>query len=67
MAYIVAPSNTKYFGLSTDAKPVLSGVSQAGAKLVELDTGLKYYWSGSDWVQDLSMYLAVKTALEDAV
>jgi hypothetical protein len=47
---------------SDDTKPTPLGV---GAKLTELNTGQKWIWAGDRWVEDLSMYYAVRSALED--
>lgn len=47
-------------GVSTDAKPHLTGV---GGSFTELDTGAKYLWNGEQWVEDLTMIYALSEAL----
>jgi hypothetical protein len=36
--------------LSTDTKPTL-GIDDTGTKGYETDTGIKYEWTGADWIE----------------
>lgn len=63
MAVTVIGDKQEIIGLSTDARPSLT-VVKAGSTFTELDTGMKYVWSGTEWVEDLTMYNAVKMALD---
>lgn len=65
MAVTVIGDKQEIIGLSTDARPSLT-VAKAGSTFTELDTGMKYVWSGTEWVEDLTMYNAVKMALDAA-
>ena len=38
-----------------------------GAKAIVLDNGTKFIHNGNRWVEDLTLYAAVKMALEDVV
>ena len=49
---------------SKDVKPTPVVV---GAKIKELNTGLKFIYDGANWIEDLTLYTAVKMALEDVV
>jgi hypothetical protein len=66
MALQIVGQKVEYIALSTDTRPQLVP-EKAGSIFTELDTGMKYVWSGTDWVEDLTLYNAVKMALEAAV
>jgi hypothetical protein len=65
MEVTVIGDKQEIIGLSTNTRPSLT-VAKAGSTFTELDTGMKYVWSGTEWVEDLTMYNAVKMALEAA-
>jgi hypothetical protein len=65
MAVYPVGQKQEFLGLSTDTRPVLT-VAKTGSTFTEIDTGMKYVWVGSGWVEDLTMYHAVKMALEEA-
>jgi len=39
----------RWFGLSTDAMPILGGTLQAGHEFYETDTFIKFFWDGTQW------------------
>jgi len=56
-------SYKKYIGLSTDTKP--TSVVGIGHGFYETDTGYNFIWDGVNWVEDLSLMVAVKDALAE--
>ena len=63
MAVKLVTDVRRFIGLSSDTKPHITNV---GTEFTELDTGVKFIWDGECWVEDMTMYHAVKQALEDA-
>ena len=61
MAVVSIKNPGKWLGLSTDEKPVTSLV---GSKFQETDTGKKWLFDGANWVKDLSLIYAIRTAME---
>jgi hypothetical protein len=57
---LATPPAKQYYGLSTDTKPT-SDVP-VGRIFNELNTGIKWIWSGSEWVEELSMIWAISQA-----
>ncbi len=62
MAVNLITLEQKWIGLSTDQKPMNA---QIGAKFTETNTGKKFIWDGSNWVEDLTMIWAINTALRE--
>ena len=45
-------SNGNYACLSSDTKPTLTNTpADINALIVELDTGLVFYWTGTEWAK----------------
>lgn len=65
MAVQLVNDTRKFVGLSSDTKPRLAS-KVYGGEFTELDTGQKFIWDGDNWIEDLTLYFAVKTALEEA-
>ena len=63
MAVHKITNNDEFVCDSSDVKPTPVGV---GARITELNTGLKFIYDGANWIEDLTLYAAVKMALEDA-
>ena len=64
MAVHKITNHDEYVCDSSDTKPSPVGV---GARITELNTGLVFMYDGANWVEDLTLYAAMKMALEDVV
>ena len=53
---------TRSLGLSTDPKPT---AVFPGSTFYETNTGLKWIWDGSNWVEDLSLIYAIRAAIKE--
>lgn len=56
MAVQLIGSIHNFVGLSTDTKPTEAPV---GSTLEELNTGKKFIWDGSTWVDDVTLIYAL--------
>lgn len=54
-------NKSEYIGYSTDTKPSTPG--GVGSTFYELNTGKKWIWDGTYWVEDLSLIYALREAL----
>jgi len=57
-------SKSEYIGYSTNTKPSTLRVDQAGSTFYELNTGKKWIWDGTYWVEDLSLIWALNEVLK---
>ena len=53
----------KYLGLSTDTKPMDD--IPAGSKFTEINTGLKWIFDGTNWIEDMTLIYALTEALKE--
>lgn len=61
MAVILCSENAqKYRGLSTDTKPT---DARAGAEFTETNTGVKWFYDGTNWQEDLTLIYALSQVL----
>lgn len=52
-----------YIGLSTDSKPTTD--TPPGSIFRELNTGQRWIWDGSNWIEDLELIYAFTEALKE--
>lgn len=52
----------EFVGDSTDTKP--TALVGAGHTFTETNTGLKWLWNGTSWVEDLRLIYSINTGLE---
>jgi hypothetical protein len=65
MSYYKVTNHDEYLCDSDSDKDSIPAPMGVGATLKVLDTGLNYIWNGSRWVEDLSLYVALKEAIGD--
>ncbi len=58
MAVQLITSIVTWQGLSNDTKPTGADVP-LGSKFYELNTGKKFIWDGTSWVDDISLIYAL--------
>lgn len=59
MAVTLITNRKHYIGLSTDTKPDTT----VGSTFLEQNTGVKFIYNGTDWVEDLTMIYALSQVL----
>ncbi len=62
MAIQLVTTSQRFLCLSADDKPAAPPV---GSTCQETDTGLVYIYDGDAWVEDLTLFTAVKNALKE--
>lgn len=62
MAVELVMTIKRWIGLSADTKPTPTA-QQAGSTFYETNTGVRFIWNATEWVEDISLIYALTQAL----